>query len=156
MSRETVCPLHILTHVDADMFSSVSNKASASVWRVQSCPHRWAQEMNEPIGRRGSLSRHGHDHCIGYQISPPRPGPRRADAESRRDAGVIAFPSTRRVTGIPVQRETISAISSSVTSSRRSRFPLACHSTAPHQLSDDAPALAEAGRDGSSRRRFRS
>ncbi len=111
------------------MFSSVSNSASASVLASSVLPTPVGpRKMNEPIGRRGSLMPARARITASATARPPRPG--RSTRSCRISSSFSSFsrsPSTSRVTGMPVQRATISAISSSVTSSRSSA-PSPCFS----------------------------
>jgi hypothetical protein len=114
--------LHVLRHVDADQFSSLSNSVSARVLASSVLPTPVGpRKMNEPIGPRGSLM----------------PGARAQDRVAT-SCTASSWPITRSVQDLvePQQllalaldqlgdrdagpRETISAISSSVTSSRSS------------------------------------
>ena len=80
--------------------------------------------MNEPIGRRGSLipARARRTASATSRTASSWPITRSCRTSSRRSS-FSRSPSSSRATGIPVHRATISAISSSVTSSRSRRVP---------------------------------
>jgi len=119
MSRATACFSMVFAHVNADhvVLGVEERLASARASSVLPTPVG-PRKMNEPMGRFGSLrplrarmtaSGHGlhglvlaDDAFVENLVEPQQ---------------FLFLPSMRRETGIPVQREMTSAISSAVTSS---------------------------------------
>ncbi|CJN28670.1 Uncharacterised protein [Streptococcus pneumoniae] len=104
--------------------SSLSNKDWANVFASSVLPTPVGpKKMKEPIGRFGSLiparaRRTASDTKLTASSCPMT----RSDKICSKRNNFSRSPSTSFATGIPVQRETISAISSSLTSSRNKRF----------------------------------
>ena len=98
---------------------SSSNRNSASARAVSVLPTPVGpRNRNEPIGRRGSLSparaRRTASETAWTASSWPTT---RSWSRSSMWMSLLVSPSSRRLTGIPVQAPTISAMSSAVTSS---------------------------------------
>ena len=81
------------------------------------------RKMNDPMGRRGSLipARARITASATKDTASSCPMTRSCKISSNRN-NFSRSPSTNRVTGTPVHRDTVSAISSSVTASRNKRL----------------------------------
>ncbi len=104
--------------------SSESNRASASVLASSVLPTPVGpRKIKDPVGLRGSLmpARARSTAFATSDTASSCPTTRRCKISSSRKS-FSRSPSIRRVTGIPAHLETISAISSSVTSSLNKRW----------------------------------
>ncbi|MNP26739.1 hypothetical protein D3C76_1196070 [compost metagenome] len=85
------------------------------------------RNRNEPIGRFGSLiPALARSTASATKLTASSWPTTRSCSVSSRRRSLSRSPSTSRLTGTPVQRETISAISSSVTASRSNLVSWSC------------------------------
>jgi hypothetical protein len=130
------------------MLSSESNSARASVFASSVLPTPVGpRKMNAADGPARILDPGaGADHRVGHRLHRLVLTDHPFVQESSRRSSFSRSPSTRRVTGMPVHRETISATSASVTSSRSRRSPLRRPSRTPPPLPRAALELRAARR----------